>query len=112
MSHKIALLFPGQGAQYAGMGQAFSRAYETARMTFEESDDLLGRDLSKIIFSGPEDLLVETKNSQTGIFVTSVALLRVIKELFPVVEPAIVAGLSLGEYTALHASGRAAYNDC
>ena len=109
---RIALLFPGQGAQYPGMGRAFAEAYATARCTFEESDELLERSLSKIIFDGPETLLTETQNSQVGIFVTSVALLRVIEELLPAAEPTLVAGLSLGEYTALHASGRAAYSNC
>ena len=66
---RIALLFPGQGAQHPGMGRDFVENFSAARLTFEEADLLLQRPLSKIILEGPEDLLTETKNSQTGIFV-------------------------------------------
>lgn len=109
---KIAFLFPGQGAQYPGMGKEFFNNFPTARAVFEEADDILGRKLSTIILDGHEDILTETRNSQTGIFVTSIALLRVLQEQFPKLVPAFVAGLSLGEYTALHASGRVPFADC
>lgn len=105
-SKKTAFLFPGQGAQYAGMAKDFVQSYAVARQTFEEADEILGRNLSKIILEGPEDLLTQTRNSQSGIFVASVAILRVLRHLFPFLEPSVCAGLSLGEYTALHASGR------
>jgi [acyl-carrier-protein] S-malonyltransferase len=108
---KIAFLFPGQGAQYAGMGRDFYEAYSIARETFEEADDLLGRKLSSLIFHGPEQTLTETKNSQVAIYVASVALLRVLQHTFPQLKPAICAGLSLGEYTALHASNRIGFTD-
>lgn len=108
---KIAFLFPGQGAQYPGMGKDFYEAFSVARETFEEADDLLKRNLSTIIFEGPEALLTETKNSQVGIYVVSVAILRVIKQQFPELTPAITSGLSLGEYTALTASGRLSFQD-
>lgn len=107
MTHaRIALLFPGQGAQYPGMGKDFAERYPTARHTFEEADDILKRNLSSIIWEGPEDRLTETKNSQTGIYVNSIALLRVLKEMFPSLAPYVTAGLSLGEYSALTASGK------
>lgn len=109
---KIAFLFPGQGAQYVGMGKEFVTNFSVARQTFEEADDILGRNLSQIILEGPEAVLTETRNSQTGIFVTSIAILRTIQKLFPDLHPSFCAGLSLGEYTALHASGRISFADC
>jgi len=102
---KIAFIFPGQGAQYPGMMKDFLNSYAIARQTFEEADDILGRNLSEIILNGPEDLLTETRNSQTGIYVASIAVLRVIQELFPEFAPSVCAGLSLGEYTAATAAG-------
>lgn len=102
---KRAYLFPGQGAQYPGMGKEFVESYPTARRMLEEADDILGRDLSSIILNGPEDKLTETRNSQTGIYVISIAILRVVEELFPELKPSICAGLSLGEYTAATAAG-------
>jgi [acyl-carrier-protein] S-malonyltransferase len=110
--NKIAFLFPGQGAQYPGMGKDFAESYAVARETFEEADDLLRRKISLIAWQGPETRLTETRNSQTAIFVTSVALLRVLKKLFPFLEPAVCAGLSLGEYTALVAAGKLSFGEC
>lgn len=107
---KIAFIFPGQGAQYVGMGKDFIETFPTARQTFEEADEILGRNLSKIVIEGPEQLLTETKNSQTGIFVTSLAMLKVLRELFPQLVPTYTAGLSLGEYTALQASNRLSFS--
>lgn len=109
---KIAFLFPGQGAQYVGMGKDFIESFPVARQTFEEADEILGRNLSKIVREGPEELLTETRNSQTGIYVTSIALLRVLQQLFPSLQPSFCAGLSLGEYTALHATGRLSFAEC
>lgn len=108
---KIAFLFPGQGAQYPGMAKDFAESYSIAKQTFEEADDLLNRKLSKIVFEGPESLLTETKNSQVGIYVASMAILRTIHHLFPQFVPSICAGLSLGEYTALTASNRLDFVD-
>ena len=108
---KIAFLFPGQGAQVVGMGKDFSDAYPSARLVFEEADDLLKRNLSKILWEGPESQLTETANSQAGIFVTSMALLAVVNELFPQVKPSFCAGLSLGEYSALTASGKLSFQE-
>jgi [acyl-carrier-protein] S-malonyltransferase len=108
---KIAFLFPGQGAQYPGMARDFYDHYAIAKETFEESDELLNRKLSSVVFEGPEQALTETRNSQLGIFVSSLAILRVIRKLFPTMTPSLCAGLSLGEYTALSASGRLAFAD-
>ncbi|MEC7839408.1 MAG: ACP S-malonyltransferase [Chlamydiota bacterium] len=109
---KIAFIFPGQGAQYVGMGQSFFENSSIARETFEEADDLLGRKLSDIVLNGPDDILTHTKNSQTGIFVMSVAALRVLNQNFPELRPSYCAGLSLGEYTALHAAGAISFENC
>src|SRR5262249_47922875 len=75
-------------------------------------DEILQRRLSRIILEGPEELLTETRNSQTGIFTMSLALLRVLEQLFPQLKPSLCAGLSLGEYTALTASGYLSFSDC
>lgn len=109
--NRIAFLFPGQGAQYKGMAQDFCEAFPLAKHTFEEADDLLGRHLSGIVFNGPDVLLTETKNSQLGIYVASLAILRTISTLFPQLTPSVCAGLSLGEYTALTASQKLLFSD-
>lgn len=112
-NHKnIAFIFPGQGAQYAGMGKDFVQNFGAAKVVLEESDDILGRRLSDIILNGPENILTETRNSQAAIFVVSIAILRVLQKLFPSLHPAVCAGLSLGEYTAIHASGRIPFDTC
>lgn len=107
---KKAFIFPGQGAQYPGMAKDFVEAFPIAKRTFEEADDLLGRKLSEIILNGPEDLLTETKNSQAGIYVSSIAILRAILNEFPEILPDFCAGLSLGEYSALTAAGLVSFN--
>jgi [acyl-carrier-protein] S-malonyltransferase len=105
MSKKIAFVFPGQGAQYPGMGKDFFEESSTVRETFEEANDLLKRDLKKIILEGPKDILTETRNSQAGIYVVSIAFLRVLEKLFPQLKPTVCSGLSLGEYSAVTAAG-------
>lgn len=108
---KYAFLFPGQGAQYPGMSKDFVEHFPVARRTFEEADDVLGRRLSTIILEGPENVLTETANSQTGIYVASMAILRVINEFFPELTPTVCSGLSLGEYTALACSQRLSFEE-
>lgn len=109
MSKRIVYLFPGQGAQAVGMGKDFYNQFASARVVFEEADDLLRTPLTKLIFEGPGDELTLTKNSQVAIFVTSMALLRTFHEQFPEVKPEICAGLSLGEYSALVAAGKISF---
>lgn len=106
---KWAFVFPGQGAQKVGMGKDFFDSFAIAKETFQEADDLLGEKFSKIIFEGPEETLTETKNSQLAIFIASVAILRVVRQQLPEIVPSVCSGLSLGEYTALFASGRLSF---
>jgi len=108
---KIAFIFPGQGAQYVGMAKDFYEAFPIARETFEEASRILSTDFTRLILEGPEQELVLTKNSQPAIFIVSVAILRSIQQQFPHLQPAVCAGLSLGEYTALYASGRISFAD-
>lgn len=108
---RAAYLFPGQGAQYPGMGKDFFDVFAISRETFEEADEYLGERLSKIIFEGPEAVLTQTKHSQLAIFVNSAAILRALIQQLPDLKPAICAGLSLGEYTALFASGRLGFKE-
>ncbi|MBM3198606.1 MAG: ACP S-malonyltransferase [Chlamydiae bacterium] len=111
MTHykKIALLFPGQGAQYVGMGKDLYEAYPVAKQIFQEADELLGRGLSSCMFMGNPEDLAQTKNSQPAIYVMSFALWRVLQQRCPRLMPSICAGLSLGEYTALAAAGKISF---
>lgn len=96
---KIGLLFPGQGAQYVGMGQDLAREYPAVRRVFAEADKALGFPLSEMCFNGPEDELTLTVNTQPAILATSLACWEVLKGYG--IKPAAAAGLSLGEYSAL-----------
>lgn len=107
MNKKTAFIFPGQGAQYVGMGKEAYDASPIVRKTFQEASEILGYDIAKLIFEGPESELTATKNSQVAIFVLSAALFHTLEE-----KPFACAGLSLGEYTALYASGRISFRDC
>ena len=107
----LAYLFPGQGSQKVGMGQDLVEAFDVARRTFEEADDALGDELSAICFEGPEEQLRLTQNTQPAILTMSVAVLRVLIEQRPDLKPALVAGHSLGEYSALVATGALSFAD-
>ncbi|MDI3521945.1 MAG: [acyl-carrier-protein] S-malonyltransferase [Bacillota bacterium] len=100
---KIGLLFPGQGAQYVGMGQDLARRYPKARALFAEADAALGFPLSELCFTGPEEELTLTANTQPAILATSIACWEILKDYG--VEPAVTAGLSLGEYSAHVSAG-------
>src|SRR6266850_293655 len=101
---KIAYIFPGQGSQYPGMGRDLAENFSAALEVFEEADDALGFSISRLCFEGPAEELQLTQNTQPAILSISVAALRAMKgEGFP--SPDYVAGHSLGEYSALVASG-------
>ena len=100
---KLAFIFPGQGSQRAGMGKALAEQFPAARAVFDQADQALGFPLSKLCFEGPEEELKLTANTQPAILTTSVAAYRVLEEKG--IAPDYVAGHSLGEYSALVASG-------
>ena len=100
---KLAFIFPGQGSQRAGMGKALAEQFPAARAVFDRADQALGFPLSKLCFEGPEEELKLTANTQPAILTTSVAAYRVLEEKG--IAPDYVAGHSLGEYSALVASG-------
>jgi [acyl-carrier-protein] S-malonyltransferase len=100
----IAFLFPGQGSQKVGMGKALAADFAAARAVFEEADAALGFSLSRLCFEGPEAELTLTANAQPAILATSVAALRVLMAE-TTLRPGVVAGHSLGEYSALVAAG-------
>jgi [acyl-carrier-protein] S-malonyltransferase len=101
---KTALLFPGQGSQRVGMGRDLAARFELARRTYEEADAALGFAISKVCFDGPEDELTLTHNTQPAILTTSIAVLRVL-EAEKGLTFDVVAGHSLGEWSALVAAG-------
>jgi len=104
----LAFVFPGQGSQAVGMGQALAAAFPVARHTFEEVDDALGQGLSKLMAQGPDDDLRLTENAQPALMAVSLAVIRVLESegnLTLADKAAFVAGHSLGEYSALAAAG-------
>jgi len=100
---KVAFVFPGQGAQYAGMGREISEKFPVARAAFDEANSALDFPLSSLCFDGPEEVLKLTENTQPAILATSIAVFRVLEDKG--IRPDFVAGHSLGEYTALVAAG-------
>jgi [acyl-carrier-protein] S-malonyltransferase len=107
MARKTYILCPGQGAQVGGMGKDFYDASSAARDVFDAANDALGFDLKSLCFGGPEEELNKTNISQPAIYVTSVACFRaaVAENVINPAEVTAYAGLSLGEYTALHLGG-------
>jgi [acyl-carrier-protein] S-malonyltransferase len=106
----IAFVFPGQGSQKVGMGRALSEALPEARAVFDEADRALGWRLSALCWEGPEAELQLTANTQPAILAASIAALRAV-ETVAGVEPAVVAGHSLGEYAALVCAGALRFAD-
>lgn len=106
-----AFVFPGQGSQAVGMGRDIAQAFPVARQFFDEADALFGFPLSKLMWDGPKEELDETVNTQPALYVHSIAAWRTFTHLHPDFQPASVAGHSLGELSALTASGALSFAD-
>lgn len=114
ISTRIAFVFPGQGSQYVGMGKNLYEASAAARRVFQQADEVLGFSLSSLCFHGPAEELDDTINAQPAIVTVSLAYLEALSErwrsLGQTVRPVLVAGHSLGEFTALVAAGVLDFN--
>lgn len=109
-----AFIFPGQGSQFIGMGKDLADAYPTARLTFEEVNDALNQNLTKIMWEGPDSDINLTENTQPALMAVSLAVMNVLTKDAGLVLPnvaAFVAGHSLGEYSALTAAGAFTLSD-
>lgn len=106
---KIACIFPGQGAQYSGMGKEVAENYREAMNIFNLASERLGIDMKKLCFEGDDEELKKTENTQPSILTVSIAMLEVLK--LRGIEPEVTAGLSLGEYSALVASKAISFVD-
>jgi len=106
-------IFPGQGAQKVGMGQSLYETSQAARNVFEEADDSLGVNLSKVMFEGPSETLQDTAFTQPAIMTVSIAIWRAWQEFLGAAapQPASVAGHSLGEYTSMVVGGVMDFSD-
>jgi [acyl-carrier-protein] S-malonyltransferase len=104
MEHSTAFVFPGQGSQYAGMGKDVYDAYPAARKVFDDVDEALGFKISKLCFEGPDDQLKLTENTQPAILAVSAAIHAVLEER-GATRRDVVAGHSLGEYSAIVSVG-------
>ena len=104
-SDRAIILCPGQGAQQVGMGRAWAERSPAAAAVFARADEVLGLDLTKLCFEGPEDQLNRTDIAQAAIYTTSVACHAGLLDAGVLAAPAATAGLSLGEFTALHLAG-------
>lgn len=110
--NKIGLLFPGQGSQYVGMGREFYDNCPESTEIFDQANDILGFDLKKIIFDGPEEILRQTQYTQPAIFITSMAAFKSFSMIYELSTINYIgAGHSLGEYSALCAAGVFSFAD-
>jgi len=111
---KFAFVFPGQGSQFIGMGKDLADTYPAAKAVFEEVDEALGQDLSGLIWSGSEDDLKLTANTQPALMAVSVAAMRALEAAHGIGadKAAFIAGHSLGEYSALASAAAISVGDC
>ncbi|MGI6777739.1 MAG: ACP S-malonyltransferase [Acetivibrionales bacterium] len=106
---KTAFIFPGQGAQYIGMGKDIAQEYKSSDGVFDQASEILGYDVKKMIFDGDEETLKNTENTQPAILTVSIACMQPLLEKG--IKPHVAAGLSLGEYTAHVLSGTLDFKD-
>ena len=109
--NKRAFIFPGQGAQYVSMAREIHDNYGFAREMFGAAAEILGFDIGKLIFEGPEETLAQTENAQPAIFLASSVCLKALREEAGDLKADYMAGLSLGEYTAYYAAGSLSFED-
>jgi [acyl-carrier-protein] S-malonyltransferase len=107
---KTAFIFPGQGAQFVGMGKDVAEQFPATRTIFDKANSIVGFDLARVCFEGPAGQLNTTTMSQPAIFTVSAAILKVIRNAVSL-KPDVTAGLSMGEYTALYAAGLISFED-
>ncbi len=108
---ETAFIFPGQGAQYVGMGKALYEKHDIVKKTYNQANDILKFDLARLCFEGPSEELTKTQNCQVAILVTSIAALRAHLLERSEFTPQVTLGLSLGEYTALVAAESLSFSD-
>ena len=108
---KTAFLYPGQGAQTTGMGHNLASQFPACRTLFEQANEVLGFDIARICFEGPDEELTKSSHAQPGIFLVSVAAQTALLAAKPDLQPTALAGLSSGEWAALYAAGAVSFED-